>query len=127
MLKKLLALGALVSIGFAGINLYFIFQNPDGPTAWNLARGAASLFVIVVGLLTVWFGLSPSGGGPRLPLWVTSAGLFVLGIAGMGLATFNGLRAGDIEFYLFPINALFIGQALFTAAILWSDRKLTQT
>ncbi len=115
MVRILLILWAGFTSLIAVANSVFVFMFPDGSALWNTSRFLASVFIIIVGVLTWSFvGLKSSKNNLRQFLSFCSIGLVVLGIFGTLHAFYLGQTTGDFEYYLFPINMLLIGQGALT-------------
>lgn len=115
MIRILLILWAAFTSLIAILNSVFVFMFPDGSALWNISRVLVSVFIILVGVL-IWSFVRSQGSKNNLRqlLSFCSIGLVVLGIFGSFHAFYLGQTTGDIEYYLFPINMLLIGQGALT-------------
>lgn len=122
MRDTLLVIVATFTSLLAVINTICIFTHPDGVTLWNASRFLVSVYIVGIGILTWRHVLvHMTQGTTSSVLFVCSVALLSLGIAGTGLAIYNGQRSGDTEYYLFPVHWLFVGQGMLT---LWYLRRI---
>ncbi len=111
MYRKIILFPAVLTTAFALTSIFFGIADPDQEAGQFSIRLVAALFIFASAWLARAYAFRPSL-SRKLETWLILSGWGLIALGGIGamLTTFNGLRSGDFEYYLYLSNALFIVQ-----------------